>query len=131
MVSGHTTLDGIVLRTLHVLRPGAARFGWVHAHCESAGFTSEAALRHHNYWNLPWTPREGPQFFGVGTERLASYPTILYGCERYLLRLESLCPMAFSAQTIEQFVAGLADWHQTGCDLARLVELFYASWPPR
>ncbi|MBW4698156.1 MAG: hypothetical protein KME03_09720 [Aphanocapsa lilacina HA4352-LM1] len=130
MVAGSTDTGGVLLRTLYVLRPGLARFSWVHAQLACEGLTSEAARRHHNYWHILWTPREGAQsFLDAHNRRLASYPTLRFGCERYLLRLEARCPQAWVAESIAQFVAGLVNWEADSPDYRPLVTLFESAWP--
>lgn len=106
MVQHISDPSGIVLRTLYVLRPMTARFGWTHALLVSPNF----AVSGYNFWLIANT----------------SYPSSRFACERYLFRLESLFPSAFEATNIVDFAEGLATWP---LDPKGLVELYQACWP--
>lgn len=106
MVNHVSDQSGIVLRTLHILRPSIARFGWTHAMLISSNF----AVPGYNFWKIPG----------------ASYPSSRFACERYLFRLESLFPSAFEATSIAAFAAGLADWL---ADPEGLVQTYQQYWP--
>jgi len=113
MVREVTDASGALLRTLFVLRPALARFGWCHAALASAHFSAEAARRHHNWWQIPG----------------ASYPSLRAACEDYLVRLTALCPRAEQATAIEDFALALSAWPQLPPRDA-LVALYRATWPP-
>jgi hypothetical protein len=107
MVQHISDQSGIVLRTLYILRPSIARFGWVHGMIASAGFVAAG----YNFWQIP---------------EVNSYPSSRFACERYLFRLESLFPNAFEATTISAFAEGIAPWFP---DKERLVQQYREYWP--
>lgn len=131
VVQGITDLGGAVLRTLYVLRPITARFGWCHGAVLSNGFTGERARTHHNYWAIEagiGEPEDGHLAGAVAA--YAVYPSMLFACEKYLIRLESLYPAAYLATGIEAFARGLVGWPGYGAFTARLVALDNQQWPP-
>jgi hypothetical protein len=107
MVQHISDQSGIVLRTLYVLRPSIARFGWIHGMLVSPGFAASG----NNFWKIP---------------EVVFYPSSRFACERYLFRLESLFPQAFEATTISDFAEGISDWLP---DKERLVEQYQEYWP--
>ncbi len=129
MVTSFTDLSGIVLRTLHTLRPSLARYAWSHGAVLCDHYCTELATKHYNFWRIPWSRREGqPGVLLPDGRRAASYPTILFGCERYLFTLESRYPEAFAAESLAAFVQGLESWDQT-CDRQQLIATFNTAWP--
>ena len=130
MVISFTDLGGIVLRTLYTLRPSLARYGWAHGAVLSDHYCTELATKHYNFWRIPWSRREGQSgtLLADGS-RAASYPTILFACERYLFSLESRYPDAFSAESFPDFVQGLENWEQS-YDRQQLIVAFNTAWPP-
>lgn len=107
MVQHISDQSGIVLRTLYVLRPNIARFGWTHGILCSPRFVASG----YNFWQIPEVPY---------------YPSSRFACERYLFRLEALFPAAFASTTIAAFADGIADWFP---DTESLIEGYRAYWP--
>jgi hypothetical protein len=95
MVQYISDQSGIVLRTLYVLHPRIARFGWTHAMLTSPGFVAAG----YNFWKIP---------------EVTSYPSSRFACERYLFRLESLFPDAFEATHISAFAEGISKQVERG-----------------
>jgi hypothetical protein len=106
MVQHISDQSGIVLRTLFVLRPSIARFGWTHGMLVAPGFVAAG----YNFWKIP---------------EIAAYPSSRFACERYLFRLESLFPNAFEATTISAFAEGIADWFPNPDSLVQLHREFW------